>query len=104
MIPRQAKDSPRPRVGVKPPPGEAVGGCPGRWPELQRANPGVMSWGVSGATHAQHALCCKSVSVRFDIPARIGFRPVNETHAAHRHDTDRTPTACRRPKTADLPT
>ncbi len=30
MMPQTStKDSPRPRVGVKPPPGGAVGGCPG---------------------------------------------------------------------------
>ncbi len=28
MIRFQTQDSPRPRVGVKPPPWEAVGGCP----------------------------------------------------------------------------
>jgi hypothetical protein len=34
VIPTQ--DSPRPRVGVKPPPEGAVGGCPGLWPEPVR--------------------------------------------------------------------
>ncbi len=40
------EDSPRPRVGVKPPPGGAVGGCPGSWPGLQKEAP-VVSFEVS---------------------------------------------------------
>ncbi len=42
MTRHQHEDSPRPRVGVKPPPGGAVGGCPGRWPGLQKDGPAAL--------------------------------------------------------------
>jgi hypothetical protein len=101
MIALRAEANPRPRVGVKPPPGGAVGGWPGRWPGpvdcLIDACGLLVCEGDVGAARTRAA---RFRTIEHVSP--VGKTCLTPPCAAHRRNTDVIPTLHRRPETAGL--